>query len=128
MCCAVFVDGTISATICATAICGRAFAPLNVLLDKWFDWMLSDAGAAILLTPFRLLCWARPSILHVILKQPGVFLISAATSVMTVAYLLFGTTGIALLTRARLFWCSCRLWMAVRLSLRVPIPFVVVML
>ncbi len=32
--------------ICATAICARAYAPLNVLLDKWFDWMLSDAGAA----------------------------------------------------------------------------------
>jgi diguanylate cyclase (GGDEF)-like protein len=130
MCCAVLVDGTISATICATAICARAFAPLNVLLDKWFDWMLSDAGAAILLTPFLLLCWARPSILHVIRKQPGVFLISAATSVMTVAYLLFGTTGIRAADAGASFLVLLPLlWMAVRLSLRVAYPtFVVVML
>ena len=108
MCCAAIVDGTISATICATTVCARAFAPINVLFDKWFDWMLSDAGAAILLTPFFLLCWALPSILHVNRKQPGVFLISAATSVLTVGYLLFGTTGIRAADAGASSWCCCR--------------------
>ncbi len=130
VCCAVFIDGTISATICATAICAKVYAPISSLLDKWFDWMLSDAGAAILLTPFLLLCWARPSCLRLIRKQMGVFLISAATSVLTVAYLLFGTTGIRAADAGASFLVLLPLlWMAVRLSLRVAYPvFVVVML
>ncbi len=63
-------DGDLRESLCA----------LNILLDKWFDWMLSDAGASLLLTPLLLLWCARPSFLQVIRKQPGVFLISIATS------------------------------------------------
>jgi len=86
---ACLLDGAIAATIGATALCGKIFAAPRVLVDKWLDWMLSNAGAAILLTPFLLLGRAHPTFLQVARKQPGVFLMTTATSILAVGYLLF---------------------------------------
>jgi integral membrane sensor domain MASE1 len=124
------LTGTIAATVCATAICAREYAPFNVLLSRWFDWTLSDAGVALLLTPFLLLSGARPSFVQVIRKQPGAFLISTATSVLAVGYLLFGTSGIRAADAGASFLILLPLlWMAVRLSLQLAYPaFVVVMI
>jgi integral membrane sensor domain MASE1 len=122
---AAFLTGTIAATICATAICAREYAPFNVLLSRWFDWMLSDACAAMLLTPFLLVCRARPSFAQVIRKRRGAFLISTATSILAVVgYLLFGTSGIRAADAGASFLILLPLlWiMAVRLSLRVAYP------
>jgi diguanylate cyclase (GGDEF)-like protein len=129
ICFAVFINGMISATICATVICAKVYAPFNVLIDKWFDWMLSDAGAALLITPFLLLFRLQPFLLP-IRKQRGVFLISTASSILTVGYLLFGTTGIRAADAGASFLVLLPLlWTAVRLSLRVAYPmYVVVML
>jgi diguanylate cyclase (GGDEF)-like protein len=130
VCLACLLDGAIAATICATALCGKILAPPSVLVDKWFDWMLSDGGAAILLTPLLLLWGTRPTFLQVARKQAGAFLVTTATSILTVGYLLFGNTGIRAADAGASFLLLLPLlWLAVRMSLRVAYPvFVCVML
>ncbi len=125
-----FLDGTIAATICATAICAKMYAPISVLVDKWFDWMLSDAGAALLLVPFFLLCRAHPTLLRQIRREPGIFLISTSAAFLAVTYLLFGTSGILAADAGASFLVLLPLlWMAVRLSLEVTYPvFLLVMM
>jgi diguanylate cyclase (GGDEF)-like protein len=88
------------------------------------------AGAALLLTPFLLVSCARLSFAQVIRKQPGVFLISTAASILAVGYLLFGTSGIHAADAGASFLILLPLlWMAVRLSLRVAYPvFFIVMI
>jgi integral membrane sensor domain MASE1 len=101
-------------------------APPGVLLERWFDWTLSDAGAAILLTPLLLLLRTRPTFLQVARKQPGVFLVTTATSLLAVGYLLFGTTGIRAVDAGASFLVLLPLlWLAVRMSLRVAYPMFV---
>lgn len=114
------VDGMIAATMGATTIWAQTSAPLRALPTRWFEWTLSDAGGCLLLAPLFLLARS---------ERSSNFGVSTALSVLSVVYLLFGTTGIlAADARASFLILSPLLWMAVRLSLEIAYPMLVLVM
>jgi len=127
--CAAFLDGMIAATIGMTTMFVKISAPVSALPERWFEWALSDAGAALLLVPFFLLWRSQPSFLLQVRKQLGQFLISTSAAILAVVYLLFGTTGIRAADAGASFLILLPLlWMAVRLSLSVAYPVYVLVI
>jgi len=121
-----FLHGIFSATVGATTFWIKIGAPVSALPARLLEWAMSDAGASLLLAPLPLLVlWNRRS-LHQVRQQLSEFVITAAISMGTVAYLICGTTGERAADAGASFLILLPLlWMAVRFSLSVAYPMFV---
>jgi diguanylate cyclase (GGDEF)-like protein len=128
-CLAAFLHGALSGILGVTTLWAKGVVPVHSVPDRWVDWMLSDAGASLLVTPLLLL-WRYQRPVREPLRGRGFeFFVSASTAMMAVVYLLFGSSGVRAADAGTSFLVLLPLlWMSVRLSLSLAYPvFVAVM-
>ena len=114
--------GVVSATIGVAAVWGTSRAMNDPIWKQWVEWVFSDVGAALLLTPVFLL-WRRQPSLRRTPHRSREFLLSLVVAILAVLYLLFGTSGDQATDAGASFLLLLPLlWMAVRLSLRIAYP------
>jgi len=119
----VVLMGAISAMIGATAVALELPRGAQIGVEHWLNWMISDVGAVLLLTPLLLLLNGRQRLLSQMRQHFPEFCIAVFITLVMISYLVgdthSGNTGAAFLILVPL------LWLAVRFSLAVAYPIFV---
>ena len=119
----VVLMGAISAMIGATAVALELPRGAQIEVEHWLNWMISDVGAVLLLTPLLLLLNGRQRLLSQMRQHFPEFCIAVFITLVMISYLVgdthSGNTGAAFLILVPL------LWLAVRFSLAVAYPIFV---
>jgi len=123
---AIVVSGMISATIAAIAMWIQLRQPLSAVPALWFEWVLSDTGAAMLLVPLLMLHRQYRVSLDRVRGHLGEFVIIGAISADTVIYLLSENTRLLAADAGASFLLLVPLlWVAVRFSVAIAYPMFV---
>ena len=119
----VVLMGAISAMIGATAVALELPRGAQIGVEHWLNWMISDVGAVLLLTPLLLLLNGQQRLLSQMRQHFPEFCIAVFITLVMISYLVgdthSGNTGAAFLILVPL------LWLAVRFSLAVAYPIFV---
>ncbi len=126
---AILASGAVAATVGATAVWIHLRDPLAALPVRWFEWVLSDSGAALLLVPLLMLLPHLGNHRFWLARVRGhalEFLLVAAIAAGTVIYLLHEKTALLAADAGASFLLLLPLlWMAVRFSLVIACPMFV---
>lgn len=129
ICLAALLHGALSGLLGVTAIWAQGVVPVYSLPNKWLDWMLSDAGASLLVAPLLLLWRYQRPMREQLRTREFEFFMTTLSAIIAAGYLLFGSSGVRAADAGASFLVLLPLlWMSVRLSLRVAYPVFVAMM
>ncbi len=116
-------SGLISAMIGGSFSSFSLGLPFVLWRAQWFDWIISDTAAAILLVPLVYFLWYDPPDLSSTRKHLGELAITVVLSLLSVGYLLTRHQGnIAATVGASVLILLPLLWAAQRFSIQIAYP------